>query len=286
MHFYISSGGNAGLGCVHAAVTLGHSATIVVPLSTSKYMISRLRLAGATDIVQVGASWKEADEHLNETVLPEARARGETAIYVPPFDHPDVWQGNSTITHEVVEQLKEVGTHYPITSATANGATGLAPINIDAVVCSVGGGGLFCGIMQGLDELGLQNTRVVAVETHGADSLSTAVEKKELVTLPAITSIATSLGARRVCKQAFEYGLREQVTTVRVTDAEAIEGCRRFANDERFLVEPACGVCPTLCYTGRLADLVPNLNSNSNVVLIICGGSHMSLDVMAGLLNK
>ncbi len=52
------------------------------------------------------------------------------------------------------------------------------------------------------------DTRVVATETYGADSLAQSVEKAELVTLPAITSIATSLGARTVCQKAFEHALR------------------------------------------------------------------------------
>lgn len=52
----------------------------------------------------------------------------------------------------------------------------------DAIVCSVGGGGLFSGIMQGVEGIGWQ-TKVLAVETVGADSLSQAVEKGELVKL-------------------------------------------------------------------------------------------------------
>ena len=79
-HFFCSSGGNAGLACVHAAVTLDCPATIVVPLSTSDYMIQKLRDAGAKDVVQIGETWSEADRFLHETLLPQARGAGENAV--------------------------------------------------------------------------------------------------------------------------------------------------------------------------------------------------------------
>ncbi|KID82681.1 serine family amino acid catabolism- protein [Metarhizium guizhouense ARSEF 977] len=276
-HFYCSSGGNAGLACVHGAITLGCEATIVVPLSTTPYMMGKLREAGATEVIQQGASWQEADNYLTETLMPDATARGEAAIYVPPFDAQQVWDGNAGITKEIVRQLPATERHYPINEAADPATT--AP-KIDAIVCSVGGGGLFAGIVQGIDELRLKQTTVIAVETEGADSLSQAIAKGELVTLPAITSRATSLGARRVCQRAFEYGMRDAVASVVLPDSEAISACRRFLDEERLLVELACGVCPALCYNGQLERLVPGFNENSVVVLVVCGGSNMTLEMM------
>ncbi|EGX93073.1 serine family amino acid catabolism-related protein [Cordyceps militaris CM01] len=281
-HFYSSSGGNAGLACVHAALTLGCAATVVVPLSTTAFMIDKLRAAGATDVVQVGASWQEADDHLTGTLVPAARAGGEAPVYVPPFDAQAIWDGNAGITREVLRQVAATVRHYPVTAAAADGlpAVDTTP-NVDAIVCSVGGGGLFSGIMQGVEEFGLQHrTRVVAVETHGADSLHQAVQKMEPVTLPAITSLATSLGARRVCRQAFEYGLRDNVSTAVLTDADAIRACRRFADEEHFVVELACGVCSALIYNGQIKEHIPGFNENSTVVIVVCGGSNMSYDIM------
>lgn len=246
-----------------------------MPLSTTEYMIAKLRAAGATDVIQKGASWQEADDYLTGTLMADATARGEAAIYVPPFDAQEVWDGNAGITREIVKQLPETERHYPINGASAN-----ATPKVDAIVCSVGGGGLFSGIMQGIDELGMDKTQVIAVETEGADSFAQAVAKRELVTLPAITSLATSLGARRVCKRAFEYGLRDTVSNVVLSDAEGIRACRRFLDEDRLLVELACGVCPALCYNGKLKELVPGFNENSVVVLVICGGSNMSFEIM------
>ncbi|KAL7797566.1 tryptophan synthase beta subunit-like PLP-dependent enzyme [Trichoderma ceciliae] len=280
-HFYCSSGGNAGLACVHAAITLRCRASIVVPLSTSAYMMDKLRQAGATDVIQRGASWQEADDYLTGTLMEEARAKGDVAIYVPPFDAQEVWDGNAGISHEIARQIGSVTKHYPASVDGLSDDDATARIgNVDAIICSVGGGGLFSGVMQGLDDLSMHQTRVIAVETLGADSLHQAVQKGELVTLPAITSLATSLGARTVCKRALEYGLREQVSTVVLSDSEAIAACKRFASEERFLVELSCGVCPAVVYGGKLKELVPGLNRRSVVVLVICGGSNISYEIL------
>ncbi|KAH7402384.1 tryptophan synthase beta subunit-like PLP-dependent enzyme [Phaeosphaeria sp. MPI-PUGE-AT-0046c] len=259
IHFYISSGGNAGLACASAAVLLGARATIVVPTSASPYMIEKLRAAGAEDVVQTGASWVEADTHLREVVMPEARQRGETTVYVPPFDAQEVWDGHSTLVEEILDQLEG---------------------SPDAIVCSVGGGGLFSGIMQGLDAASMSDVKVLAVETEGAHSLALSLEQGRLSTLPAITSFATSLGARTVAAKAFEYAQRDSVDSVVLKDVDAMEGCVRFADDERIMVEPACGVSIALCYKDRLHSRLPALTEKSKVVIVVCGGSNITTELL------
>ncbi|KAJ9645059.1 catabolic L-serine/threonine dehydratase [Coniosporium tulheliwenetii] len=222
IHFYSSSGGNAGLACVHAARTLQHPATVVVPLSTKPLMIARLKAAGAHDVIQHGASWKEADAYLREVVM-----------------------------------IKDEG--------------GV-----------VGGGGLFSGLMQGLDEMGWPDMPVLAMETKGAESLHASLKAGELVTLPGISSLATSLGATRVAEKAFEYGKRNNVKSVVLEDKEAAMGCWRLADDERLMVEMACGVNAALCYEGRLQKVLGQaLNKESKVVIILCGGSNVTVEMLS-----
>ncbi|KAF1967119.1 tryptophan synthase beta subunit-like PLP-dependent enzyme [Bimuria novae-zelandiae CBS 107.79] len=261
-HFYSSSGGNAGLACVHAAVTLGVPATIVVPMTTTQYTIDKMRAAGAADVLQEGASWYECDQYLRETVIPRAKDAGEIPVYVPPFDAEEIWDGHGTLVEEVIAQMP----------------SGQKP---DAILCSVGGGGLFCGIIRGLKKAGLDATPVLAVETEGAHSLALSLEKGELSTLPAITSIATTLGARTVAPQAFAYGQRPSVKSVVLTDKDAIEGCVRFADDERIMVEAACGVSLSLCYGNKLRQYLSDLTEKSRVVVVVCGGSNITAEMLA-----
>lgn len=259
-HIFCSSGGNAGLAAVHASRTLGLPCTVVLPTSTKPLMVAKLKAAGAYEVVQHGATWADADKYMRENLMPNA---GPSAIYTPPFDHPDIWCGNATVMHEIASQM-------PSSPA-------------DIIICSVGGGGLLNGIAQGLDQLSLTDqTTVVGVETAGAESMQAAILAGQLVTLPKITSQATSLGCTRVTQQTLDYAQRMNVKSVVLPDAEAAMGCWRLADDERIMVELACGVNVALCYDGRLERaLGRKVRPDEKVVIVLCGGSNVTVDMLA-----
>jgi L-serine/L-threonine ammonia-lyase len=265
LHFYISSGGNAGLAAVLASESLNYPCTVVVPTSCKPYMISKLKVAGAHAVIQHGSSWREADNHLKE-VMKEAQQQSEVkGIYVPPFDSEDIWDGASTMVEEWEKQLGVL--------------EGKEKAAADVVICSIGGGGLFSGLCQGI-EASSSKTQVVAVETKGADSLNQSVKAEYLVTLPAITSIATSLGATQVCSTALAYALEDNVSSVVVTDKEAVSACLKFAEEERMLVEPACGATLAIIYEDMLKKVVEDLKEDTKVVVVVCGGSTVGLDLL------
>ena len=59
----------------------------------------------------------------------------------------------------------------------------------------VGGGGLAAGILIGMERSGWSGTvPLLTMETEGADCFNAAIQKKEIVKLEAINSVATSLG--------------------------------------------------------------------------------------------
>jgi L-serine/L-threonine ammonia-lyase len=235
-------------------------------------MIAKLRAAGATQVIQHGAHWSEADRHLREVVMQAAASQGEQPVYVPPFDHPDVWQGHSSLVHELAVQFVEQDIHSPP----------------DLIVCSVGGGGLLNGMVQGIDAQGeawKTRTKILAMETAGADALAQSLAAGKRVTLPAITSLATSLGAVQVCERTFELAERCRISGMLhnavLTDAEAAMGCWRFADDERMLVELACGVSLAVCYGKRLEAILGRpITPEEKVVIVVCGGSAVSVDVV------
>lgn len=278
VHFYCSSGGNAGLACATTAVALRRPATVVVPTATSAFMVAKLRELGA-EVVQTGASWAEADAYLREALLaPEEQ--GVRKVYVPPFDHPDIWSGASTLVDEIALECGMGG--------RLAGRGG-----VDAVVCNVGGGGLLNGVMEGLERnakrmMGAQGVKVLAVETVGAESLYASVQAGELVTLPGITSIATSLGARRVSEKTWEWVQRvgtDALISATVTDKEAAMACVRFLDDARILIEVACGATVATAYNGDLRrrlgkELTDEEWATRNVVLVVCGGSNISSEIL------
>ena len=146
--------------------------------------------------------WNEAD--LAARLYLEAHPK---AAYIPPFDHPSIWTGHSSIVHELKRTL---------------------PTKPKAIVCSVGGGGLLCGICQGLQEVGWDDVTVLAVETEGADCLHKSIQADTLVRLESITSIAKTLGALQCCAQALEYSRQMKVESVVVSDRMATAACLAF----------------------------------------------------------
>lgn len=241
--FVSSSGGNAGLAVAYAGRQLDVPVTVVVPTTTTDTAITLLRREGAEVIVH-GASWQEANE-LAQSMT------GERDAFIHPFDDPLLWEGHASMIDEVAR-------------------TGLTP---DAVVLSVGGGGLLCGVAEGMRRAGWGQVPIVAVETEGAASLHAAMAADDLVTLDAITSVATSLGAKRVCERALHWTRERRVRSVLVSDAAALQACERFLADHRLLVEPACGASLAPAYTRHEA-----LDGFESVLVIVCGGATATID--------
>lgn len=240
--FVSSSGGNAGIAAAHAGRRLGLPVTVVVPETASGRARELIAREGA-EIVVHGASFQEANA-LAQAML------GETDAFIHPFDDPLLWHGHASMIDEV-----------------ARAGLGPARFKPDVVVLSVGGGGLLCGVAEGLRRNGWDAVPVIAVETEGADSYARSLRAGERIELPAITSIATSLGARKVSEQAFELARRRPVEPVVVSDREAVEACLRFMDDHRIVVEPACGASLALAYRAGEA-----LAACERVLVIVCGG--------------
>lgn len=250
-HFLSSSGGNAGIAVAVAGRRLGVPVTVIVPESTSQRALEVLQLEGAEVRVH-GASWKEAHE------MALSLQTVDNAL-LHPFDDPLVWTGHATMIDEVV-------------------AAGLKP---DLVVLSVGGGGLLCGVAEGLLRNELGSVPILAVETIGADSLSQALKAGQRVELPGITSIATSLGARMVCARAFELTRLRTIHSLVVSDQSAVAASLRFLDDHRILVEPACGAALAAIY-----ERVALIDRYQEILVIVCGGAGVTVSNLETLARR
>ena len=217
--FVSSSGGNAGIAVAYVARKLGVHVRVVVPETTSEVARQLIRAEGAELIVH-GESWFEANAYVQESLAADE-------AFIHPFDHPLLWQGHSSLIDEVAQ-------------------LGIKP---GAVVLSVGGGGLLCGAVEGMQRVGWLDVPVLAMETEGADSFAAARAAGKAVRLPAITSIASSLGARQVCDQALVWADEHPVISQVVSDAAALGACERLLRDHRLLVEPACGAAKLAAIT-------------------------------------
>lgn len=239
-----SSGGNAGYSVAYVAKQMGMKTRLVVPESTSEYMIDKIRLLGTEPKVH-GKNWNAAND------LATAISVSENLPYVHPFDHPLLWEGHSSLIDECAAEIEEP----------------------DKIVVAVGGGGLLCGVFEGLIRHNWRKVKVITAETAGAASFAKSHIAKEPIELEGITTIATSLGARKVTTKALEYASQFDVTPYVTDDQSAFKACQTFFDEYHTLVEPACGAALSYVHTQH-----QKLNPNDRILVIVCGGVNMGLE--------
>ena len=199
--FLSSSGGNAGMAVAYAGKKLGIPVKVVVPKTTTNRSISILEKDNAEVIVH-GTSWLEANS------LAQSIKTDETA-FIHPFDDELLWRGHSTMIDEV-------------------SVTGFKP---DLIILSVGGGGLLAGVIKGLINNNWEDIPIMAVETYGAASFNKSLKNGKTVELEKITSLATSLGAKRVSEGAFQLALTHNIKSELISDLDTLLACENFLSD-------------------------------------------------------
>lgn len=249
------------MAAAYSARQLGIPATIVVPSVTPNPTVERLKDEGATVIIH-GKALNESIEYGQQLV-----ANNPGWIFISPFDDPLIWEGHTSLVKELEEDMME---------------------KPGAVVLSVGGGGLLNGVVEGLRRAGWDDVPIVAMETIGAHSLNAAVKAGELVTLPEITSVATTLGLTRVSARTLKLVNEHTVFSEVVSDQEAVKAVERFVDDEKVLVEPACGAALAAVYSGVIKKLqgegkLAAAEHLGPVVVVVCGGNNISMEQLRRL---
>ncbi|MBX9587328.1 MAG: pyridoxal-phosphate dependent enzyme [Gammaproteobacteria bacterium] len=239
-----SSGGNAGVAAAYIGWRLGVKVKVFLPTTSNALFVDAIKRYGA-EVVVTGDVWDEA----NAAALRSLES--EHAGFIPPFDHPLIWAGHATLIDEVA-------------------AEGIRP---EAIVVAVGGGGLACGVITGLHNFGWYDIPVFTAETTGTASFKASMDAGELITLPKVSGIATSLAAKRVTQRLFDFSKQHQIIPLAVSDEDTIMACRSFLNDHRVLLEPASGAPLSLVYNKH-----PALSEYKSILVIVCGGIGMSLE--------
>ena len=228
------SGGNHAQAIAYASSVLGLDSVVLMPDSTPENYVNATRGYGAR--VELKPTIAEAFAEVD-------RYKSEGRVFVHPFDDETVMSGQGTLGLEIVEDLPEV----------------------TDVIVSIGGGGLMSGVATAIKSE-LPHVKLWGVETVGADAMSQAMKAGHPVTLPAITSIAKTLGAPAVSEKTLAAALQYLESVTVVTDAEAIAALEFILQRLKILTEPAASC--TLAAADKLrSDL------GSHMVLILCGGN-------------
>ena len=230
-----ASGGNAGIATATAARALGVPAEIFVPTVISPAKRERLEGLGAR-VVVTGAVYAEA------LAACEKRQRETGALMTHAYDQPEVLAGAGTLAREI-EQQRGVP---------------------DALLVSVGGGGLIGGIASWF----AGRTQVVALEPQGAPTLHRALAAGTPVDVEVSGLAADALGARRIGALAWEVVQRHPVTSLLLDDAAIREAQRLLWQSFKLAVEPAAALPLAALRSGAWRPL-----EAQRVCLIVCGAN-------------
>src|SRR5262249_40828991 len=226
------------------AQQLGISATIAMPVSTPRNYLDATRGYGAEIVLMPDAKAAFAEAYRLQEL-------GRTMVH--PFDDPILAAGQGTAGLEILEDLPQATRVY----------------------VSIGGGGLISGVASALRAIN-PDIRVIGVETHGADAMAQSLAANRLVELPAITSVARTLGAPQVCDFTLSH-VRKLVHEVKVVDdAAAVKALFLVLERTKYLVEPAAACCLAAAEQQR-----EQFKPDDQVVLLLCGGNVSGEDLSA-----
>ncbi len=230
------SGGNHAQAVAYASSVLDIDAVILMPESTPRNYVEATLGYGAKIDLQptIAAAFAEIK-----------RFESEGRIFVHPFDDPLVMAGQGTVGLEILDDLPET----------------------TDIFVSIGGGGLAAGVATAVKAI-KPEVRIWGVETVGADSMAQALAAGHPVELPAITSIAKTLGAPSVSPQTLALAQEQLESVTVVSDEEAVRAVQFILERLKVLTEPAASC--TLAAASRLKN---QFNQDNNVVLILCGGN-------------
>jgi threonine dehydratase len=230
------SGGNHARAVAYAASWLGINSISLMPQSAPKNSIAATREYGGEVVLlpSSAAAYAEVEHYVAEGMQ-----------FIHPFSDPFVIAGQGTAGLEILRDLPEV----------------------TDVIVSIGGGGLVGGIATAVKGQ-KPGVRIWGVETEGAETMTAALKAGRVVTLPAITSVAVTLGAPAVTEMTLMLARRYLEEVIVVSDREAIAAMITLFEREKIVVEPA-GSC-TVSAAHRLKD---RFTPESHVALFLCGGN-------------
>ncbi|WP_405397444.1 threonine ammonia-lyase [Streptomyces microflavus] len=204
-----ASAGNHAQGVALASTLLGVRSTVFMPVGAP------LPKVAATQ--EYGAEVRLHGQVVDETLAAAQQYAEETgAVFIHPFDHPDIIAGQGTVGLEILEQCPEVRT----------------------IVVGIGGGGLAAGIAVAVKAL-RPDIRIVGVQAEGAAAYPPSLAAGRPVSLDNPVTMADGIKVGRPGDIPFAV-IEELVDEVRtVTENELSSALLLCLERAKLVVEPA-----------------------------------------------
>lgn len=241
-----ASAGNHAQGVAYAAKLAGIKATIVMPTTTPLMKVNRTRGYGA-EVILWGDVFDEACDHAYQL----AEENGYT--FVHPFDDLDVATGQGTIAMEIIKELPTV----------------------DYILVPIGGGGLCTGVST-LAKLLNPKIRVIGIEPAGANCMQASLKAGEVVTLPAVNTIADGTAVKRPGEKLFPYIQENVDEIITIEDTELIVAFLDMVENHKMIVENS----------GLLTvAALKHLNVQKKKIVSILSGGNMDVITMSSVVQ-
>lgn len=241
--FVCASAGNHAQGMAYACRHFGVEGVIFMPVTTPRQKIDKTRQFGGKD-VEIRLVGDYFDDSLRAA---QSFCVAQGAMFLPPFDHPDVIEGQATCGTELLAQMP-------------SGAS------IDLVVVPVGGGGLSSGLTQVFAERS-PGTAFRFVEPAGGPSLHQALKAGAPVTLSHVDNFVDGAAVARIGAHNFRILRRFASDMVEIVPENRLCGTMlEMLNVEGMVLEPAGALA--LDALASIEDL-----DGRCVVAIVSGGN-------------
>ncbi len=247
-----ASSGNHGIAVATAAVRHGMRLTVLVGRSVSPAKLERLR-ALETNRITVELTGNDTDD-----AEAEARRRDDAghAIYIPPYNDPDVIAGQATVAVEILADWPEV----------------------DTIVVPIGGGGLIAGI--GLWAKAIKpGLRLIGVQPSASPPMYGYFETGKTDPMPIAPTIADGV-AGNVERTSITWKLcRQLVDEVVLVNEEQIAEAMRWALEVPHLLLEGSAVLGIAALRPALLDVA------GRNVAIVTTGRNLGLETLRRLLG-
>lgn len=232
-----ASAGNHAIAAAWAARREGLSAKVVMQSTANPFRVARARAEGAEVILKEGgpATFGEAERLM----------RDEGRTFIHPFEGINTTLGTAGVGLELMDDVA----------------------GLDAVVVSVGGGGLISGVAAAVKAIN-PDCKVYGVEPIGANSMSKSRRSGEPITLDKVDTVADSLGPPMALPFGFAMCESHVDDIVTVTDDQICAGMVVMQEEAKLAVEPAAGAA----MAGLLSPLRDRIKGK-RIGLIVCGAN-------------
>ena len=232
-----ASAGNHAIASAWAARQCNMSAKVVMQSSANPFRVALARAENAEVIMKDGgpATFGEA----------ERLQREEGRTFIHPFEGINTTLGAAGVGLEFLEDIPD----------------------LEAVIVSVGGGGLISGVASAVKAIN-PHCQVYGVEPTGADSMSRSLVAKRPITLDKVDTIADSLSPPMALPFGYALCAAYVDDIVTVTDDDICSSMIILQQEAKLAVEPAVGAA----MAGLMLPLRERLRGK-RVGLIICGAN-------------